>query len=82
MKMNSQNGVFHTITGYVARNKNGNLAFFMNKPETWREKFWTAIDDMWIDLDTNNYPGLKWEDEPKMVEVHLVFDTKEEEVTE
>ena len=82
MKINSQNGVFQMITGYVARNKNGNLGFFINKPERWREKFWSSVDDMWVDLDANDYPSLKWEDEPKVVEARLVFDTKDEEVAE
>ena len=64
---------------YVARDRDGGLFLFENKP--WRQ----TNDKMWLDspiyldykydgtgcirqLDPDLYPGLKWEDEPIKIE--------------
>lgn len=60
-----------TIKGWVARDMNGNITLYENKPfrdgEIWRGCSWKSsmIYDILL-------PGIKWEDEPIEVELLII----------
>ena len=65
---------------YIARDKNGELLLYMNKPFRGINRFHahqngciiTSEDDFSnFGLDTDNYINLKWEDEPIEVFINI-----------
>ena len=60
---------------WVARDKDGELTLYSNKPRRcefigWNHESWDSGNDYWIELDSKLFPDLTWDDEP--IEVELV----------
>ena len=57
---------------WVARDKNGWLALYVNKPYKHSD-LWVAPFGDWFSLDGDLFPSVKWEDEePKRVKINLI----------
>lgn len=61
---------------WVARDKNGDLKLFYNKPFRLYEDNFKFGDDKWVttwinwmQIDPNLFPELTWDDEPIEVEI-------------
>lgn len=53
----------NTIKGWVARDKDGRLLFYTDKPWKYEEKSWAVPEGEWMEIDKSWYPDVKWEDE-------------------
>jgi len=60
----------NTISGWIAREKNGELWFFMKKPNRIAT-MWNTDNANFMCIDSNLFPTLHWEDEPKKVSVTI-----------
>ena len=60
-----------TIKGWVARNKNGKLYFFLVVPQRGPIS-WVPLTDKWFELDEYFFPDLRWEDEANKVELPII----------
>lgn len=62
---------------WVARDKDGELNLYLAKPirfnnsNGWEKDCWDT-DDEFLTIDTNLFPNLKWEDEPRQVELNEI----------
>lgn len=65
------NGNFRRIIMWVARDENTKLWLFINKPIRSKNilGYWGCIGEC-MELDSELFPDLKWEDEP--IEVRLI----------
>ena len=60
---------------WVARDKDGELTLYKNKPYRcklpgWNPESWDIGDDYWMELDPKLFSDLTWDDEA--IEVELV----------
>lgn len=55
---------------WAARNKNGDLKLFYNKPFRFDDDKWITTWINWMEIDSTLFPDLTWDDEP--IEVELV----------
>ncbi len=53
----------NTIKGWVARDKDGRLLFYTDKPWKYEGKSWAVSEGDWMEIDKSWYPNVKWEDE-------------------
>lgn len=60
----------YAIWGWVARDKNGQLWFYRDKPRRSSDGYWWSANC--IKLDSNIYPFLHWSDEPIEVRVPAI----------
>jgi hypothetical protein len=60
-----------TIKGWVARNKNGTLWFFLVVPQRGLIS-WVPLTANWFELDESFFPDLRWEDDAKKVELPII----------
>ena len=56
---------------WIARDKDGELTLFSNKPHRYTEVWWNDEFNDTMILNQNMFPNLTWEDEP--IEVELVI---------
>ena len=59
---------------WVARDKDGELDLYLNKPNRcnyigWTRENWDSFDEKWIELDSKLFPDLTLDDEPIEVEI-------------
>lgn len=67
--MDTVSRIFHghrdttTIHGWVARDENGEVLFWMRRPEKEKRQ-WGGSEEigMWISLGIDAFPQVKWED--------------------
>lgn len=59
---------------WVARDKDGELILFYNKPFRLEYDRWATTWINWMKLDSKLFPDLTWDDEP--IEVELVRKNK------
>lgn len=66
------------IQGWVARDQDGYISLFKDKPirdtcdkDVFPYGFWDDADGNCIDLPTTSFPDLTWDDEPQEVEIIL-----------
>ena len=62
------------VVGWVARDCNGDLNLFETKPKRstfTRRKYWFTDSCMHYHIREDVFPDLKWEDEPKKVELEI-----------
>lgn len=63
------------LEGYVARDEDGFIAVYQNKPtrdEYDCRKFWhDDISESHIELPTDSFPSVTWEGEPKKVKIEI-----------
>lgn len=62
------------IQGWVARDEDGRLCLYQNKPKReaydfLRRGYWTDRTNQYVDFPSNLFPDLTWEDEPQEVEI-------------
>ena len=59
----------NTMSGWIARDEDGTLWFFMNKPYCGN-RIWFCDDGAFMQINPNLFPTLHWEDEA--IEVELI----------
>lgn len=63
------------LSGWVARDKNGNLHLFEMEPTRLIHRWWDR-DYHSTGLDESDFPDLKWEDEPVYVKLPIIEEDK------
>ena len=67
----------NTFKGWVARDSDGRLLFYTNKPWKYEGKTWAVSEGEWMEIDKSWYPDVKWEDEEPTESSVTMIDERE-----